>query len=271
MSSSANIVVVMPAYNAVRTVERTYADIPANLVDHVLLVDDASHDQTAQVAHELGIQVIVHRQNYGYGANQKTCYSEALRLGADVVVMVHADHQYDPTRIPAMVAPILAGQADMMLGTRIAEGKALQGGMPLWKFVANRALTTLENVVLGQQLTDLHTGFRAYSRHFLEHVPWFMNSDDFVFDTEMIVQGVACGYRLGETPVPARYFDEASSVNFRVSLRYGVKTVGVLGRYLLHRTGLWYNQQFTRTDAINWTQANQTERYDHYTPRQHLA
>jgi hypothetical protein len=148
----------------------------------------------------------------GYGANQKTCYSHALQRGADVVVMVHADHQYDPTRIPAIIAPILAGEADMMMGTRIAEGKALEGGMPLWKFVANRALTTLQNAIFGQKLTDLHTGFRAYSRQLLEEIPWYLNSNDFVFDSQMIAQAVACGFRLGETPVPARYFDEASSV-----------------------------------------------------------
>lgn len=267
MSNPPKVVVVMPAYNAVRTIERTYADVPKDVVHHIIVVDDASRDETPHLAHQLGMQVIVHRQNYGYGANQKTCYSEALRLGADVVVMVHADHQYDPTRIPAMIAPILEGKADMMLGTRIAEGQALQGGMPLWKYVANRCLTTLENMVLGQELTDLHTGFRAYSRHFLEHVPWFSNSDDFVFDTEMIVQAVACGYRLGEAPVPARYFDEASSVNFRVSVRYGLKTLGVLGRYLLHRTGLWHNVQFSRTDAVRWKQASLTERYDYYSAR----
>jgi glycosyltransferase involved in cell wall biosynthesis len=267
MATQPVIMVVMPAYNAVRTVERTYADIPKDLVHHIILVDDASHDNTPQVAHDLGIQVIVHRQNYGYGANQKTCYREALQQGADIVVMVHADHQYDPTRIPAIVAPLLAGQADMILGTRIAEGKAIQGGMPVWKYVANRILTTIENWILGQELTDLHTGFRAYSRHFLEHVPWFLNSDDFVFDTEMIVQAVACGFRLSETPVPARYFDEASSVNFRVSVRYGLKTLGVLGRYLLHRFGLWHNGQFTRSDAITWEQATLTERYEHYTAR----
>lgn len=264
MSEKAKVIVVMPAYNAVKTVERTYADIPKETVDHVILVDDASHDDTPVVAYGLGVQVLVHRQNYGYGANQKTCYSEALRQGADVVIMVHADHQYDPTRIPDMIAPILNGEADMMMGTRIAEGKALEGGMPLWKFVANRCLTTLENLVLGQQLTDLHTGFRAYSRDLLEHVPWFMNSDDFVFDTEMIVQAVACGYRIGETPVPARYFDEASSVNFRVSTRYGLLTLWVLLRYLLHRVGLRRNSQFARNDEVAWTKAVKAERYEQF-------
>lgn len=234
------IIVVMPAYNAARTLERTYADIPHDLVQTVIVVDDASHDNTVALAKSLGLQVLAHRQNHGYGANQKTCYTHALAQGADVVVMVHADHQYDPTKIPQLIQPILDGQADMMLGTRIAEGKALQGGMPLWKFIANRILTTLENRILGQHLTDLHTGFRAYNRALLSQIPWQQNSNDFVFDTQMIVQAVAFGFRLGEAPVPARYFDEASSVNFGVSVRYGFKTLGVLGLYLLHRIGLYH-------------------------------
>jgi len=257
------IIVVMPAYNAVKTVERTYADIPKNLIDEIILVDDASHDLTAAIAHRLGIHVLVHRQNMGYGANQKTCYRNALQKGADVVVMVHADHQYDPTRIPQLIAPILKGEADMMFGTRIADGNALRGGMPIWKYAANRFLTMLENLILRQRLTDLHTGFRAYSREFLEHVPWFLNSDDFVFDTEMIVQGVACGFRLDETPVPARYFDEASSVNFGVSLRYGLKTLVVLLRYVLHLASIRRNRQFIRASATQWQQEVTTD-YDEY-------
>lgn len=264
MSEKPKIIVVMPAYNAVKTIERTYADVPKDIVDHVIVVDDASPDNTPEVAYQLGLQVLVHRENYGYGANQKTCYSEALRQGADIVIMVHADHQYDPTRIPEMIEPILSGRADMMMGTRIAEGKALEGGMPLWKFIANRFLTTLENLILGQHLTDLHTGFRAYSREFLEHVPWFMNSDDFVFDTEMIVQAVACGYRIGETPVPARYFDEASSVNFWVSTRYGFLTLLVLLRYLFHRIGLRATPQFLRSNQVVWSQSVQSDRYEQY-------
>ncbi len=254
----------MPAYNASRTLERTYLDIPRAIVDHVVVVDDASHDDTAALAAKLGLRTLVHHRNMGYGANQKTCYTEALALGADVVIMVHADHQYDPTRIPQLIQPILDGNADMMLGTRIADGQALKGGMPVWKFVANRILTTVENLILGQKLTDLHTGMRAYSRQFLETVPWWLNADDFHFDTEMIVQGVACGFRLSEAPVPARYFDEASSVNFRVSTRYGLQTLNVLRRFLLHRLGIARREQFRRADTSRWQSTQLNERYDVY-------
>jgi glycosyltransferase involved in cell wall biosynthesis len=264
VSTKPHVIVVMPAYNASRTIERTYADIPLDIVDEVIVVDDASHDDTAAVASKLGVRVLVHRQNYGYGANQKTCYREALELGADVVIMVHADHQYDPTRIPQLIAPILAGEADMMLGTRIADGQALEGGMPIWKFISNRALTITENLILGQRLTDLHTGFRAYNRQLLESVPWFLNSDNFVFDSEMIVQAVACGFRLSEASVPSRYFDEASSVNFRVSLRYGLDTLSVLGRYLLHRLGIRRNPQFVRVGQPQWQDGILQERHDVY-------
>jgi glycosyltransferase involved in cell wall biosynthesis len=258
------VVVVMPAYNASRTLERTYRDIPMDIVTHVVVVDDASHDDTPELAARLGLRTLVHHHNMGYGANQKTCYTEALALGADVVIMVHADHQYDPTRIPQLIAPILEGKADMMLGTRIADGKALEGGMPLWKFIANRCLTTTENLVLGTHLTDLHTGMRAYSREFLEGVPWWQNSDDFHFDTEMIVQGVACGFRLSETSIPARYFDEASSVNFRVSTRYGLQTLNVLRRLLMHRLGIARSEQFRRADATRWQSTDLKERYHVY-------
>jgi glycosyltransferase involved in cell wall biosynthesis len=258
------VVVVMPAYNASRTLERTYQDIPRDIVHQVIVVDDASHDDTAALAAKLGLRTLVHHQNMGYGANQKTCYTEALQMGADIVVMVHADHQYDPTRIPQLIAPIQQGQADMMLGTRIADGQALQGGMPIWKFISNRFLTTTENLILGQHLTDLHTGMRAYSREFLESVPWWLNSDDFVFDSEMIVQGVACGFRLRESPVPARYFDEASSVNFKVSLRYGMATMGVLPRYVMHKIGVAPSEQFRRADASRWQSTELRERYHVY-------
>ena len=258
------VVVVMPAYNASRTLERTYNDIPLDIVQHVIVVDDASHDDTAALAARLGLRTLVHRKNMGYGANQKTCYTEALALGADIVVMVHADHQYDPTKIPQLIQPIIDGKADMMLGTRIADGQALQGGMPIWKFIANRALTTTENLILGQKLTDLHTGMRAYSREFLEHVPWWHNSDEFVFDTEMIVQGVACGFRLAEASVPARYFAAASSGNFRGSQRDGRQKLGVLRRLMAHRLGLKRTDQFRRADSPLIEQTNIKERYDVY-------
>jgi glycosyltransferase involved in cell wall biosynthesis len=228
----------MPAYNAARTLERTYADIPHDLVDHVILVDDVSKDETVQVAERLGLETIVHRQNLGYGGNQKTCYDRALEWGADVVVMLHPDYQYDATRIPQLVAPILAGDADLMLGSRFL-GDPLAGGMPRWKFISNRFLTGLENLAFGLHLSEYHTGLRAYSRKLLETIPYAMNSDDFVFDQELVAQVVAVGgMRIGEIAVPTRYFEEASSVGFKRSVVYGLSTLRVVGAYLLHRTGI---------------------------------
>ncbi len=252
-----HVVVVMPAYNAAKTLERTYHDIPHATVDHVILVDDVSQDETVEVARRLGLQVVIHVQNRGYGGNQKTCYLEALKAGADVVVMLHPDYQYDSTRIPQLIAPILAGEYDMMLGSRLLRENAttgnptLQGGMPIWKYLANRFLTISENLVLGQHLSECHTGFRAYSRHLLETIPFLINSDDFVFDTEMIVQTVAFGFRIGEIAVPTRYFDEASSVNFQRSVTYGLATLNVLRRYLMHKSG-WqrYPQFYQRLDEV---------------------
>jgi len=238
MPEQPRVVIVMPAYNAARTLERTYADIPHDLVHHMILVDDVSRDETVEIAKRLGIEVIVHRQNLGYGGNQKTCYDRALEWGADVVVMLHPDYQYDATRIPALVAPILAGEADLMLGSRFL-GDPLAGGMPRWKFVANRFLTGLENLAFGLRLSEYHTGLRAYSRRLLERIPYRLNSDDFVFDQELIAQVVAVGgLEIGEIAVPTRYFEEASSVNFRRSVVYGLSTLRVVTRYLLHRTGV---------------------------------
>lgn len=250
MSQKQRVIVVMPAYNAARTLERTYNDIPPGVVDHVILVDDVSRDETVEVARQLNLQVVVHLQNRGYGGNQKTCYLEALKAGADVVVMLHPDYQYDSTRIPALIEPILRGEYDMMLGSRLLDdgtGGPLAGGMPIWKYISNRFLTICENVVLGQQLSEFHTGFRAYNRRLLETVPFLLNSDDFVFDTEMIVQAVAFGFRIGEIAVPTRYFPEASSVNFRRSVVYGLSTLDVLRRYQLHRSGVARTPQFSRT------------------------
>jgi glycosyltransferase involved in cell wall biosynthesis len=232
------IVIVMPAYNAARTLERTYADIPHDLVHHMILVDDVSKDETVVIAKQLGLEVIVHRQNLGYGGNQKTCYDRALEWGADVVVMLHPDYQYDATRIPELVAPIVAGERDLMLGSRFL-GDPIAGGMPKWKYVSNRFLTGVENVAFGLRLSEYHTGLRAYSRRLLETIPYRLNSDDFVFDQELIAQVVAVGgMRVGEIAVPTRYFKEASSVNFRRSVVYGLSTLRVVARYLLHRTGL---------------------------------
>ncbi len=228
MSKEVRIIVVLPAYNAAQTLEKTYADLPKEKVSKIILVDDVSKDQTVEIAHALGISVVIHIQNRGYGGNQKTCYIEALKEGADVVVMLHPDHQYDSKLVPELVAPIIAGEADMVMGSRILNGRALEGGMPIWKYLANRALTFTENIIFKTDLTDCHSGFRSYSRKLLTTVPFLLNSDDFVFDSQMIAQAACCGFRIGEIPVQARYFPEASSVNFRVSTIYGLKTVGVM-------------------------------------------
>jgi glycosyltransferase involved in cell wall biosynthesis len=240
------VMVVMPAYNAARTLERTYADIPHGLVDHVILVDDVSQDETVEVARRLGLDVRIHRQNLGYGGNQKTCYDAALAAGADIVVMLHPDYQYDATRIPDLIAPIVAGETDLMLGSRFL-GDPLAGGMPRWKYVSNRFLTTVENITFGLHLSEYHTGLRAYSRRLLERIPYHLNSDDFVFDQELVAQVVAAGMRrrIGEIAVPTRYFEEASSVGFRRSVVYGLSTLRVVLRYLLHRLGVRRSPKLT--------------------------
>ncbi|MGH7441734.1 MAG: glycosyltransferase family 2 protein [bacterium] len=228
----------MPAYNAAKTLEKTYQDIPKSTVDQVILVDDVSRDQTVEVARRLPIHVVVHRENRGYGGNQKTCYTEALLEGADVVVMLHPDYQYDSRMIPHMVAPIVEGHADFVMGSRIIGEGALKGGMPWWKFLANRLLTLGENVILNRKFSDLHTGFRAYSRRLLCDVPYVLNSDDFVFDSQMIAQANFKGYTTTEVPIPTRYFPEASSINFRISAIYGVKTLWIMGQLALRKLGL---------------------------------
>jgi glycosyltransferase involved in cell wall biosynthesis len=243
--TSPRVTVVMPAYNAALTLERTYADIPHALVDRIILVDDVSQDETVEIARQLGLDVIVHRQNRGYGGNQKTCYDAALEAGAQVVVMLHPDYQYDATRIPALVAPILAGEKDLMLGSRFL-GDPLAGGMPKWKYVSNRFLTILENLAFGLHLSEYHTGLRAYSRRLLETIPYRLNSDDFVFDQELIAQVVAAGdLEIGEIAVPTRYFEEASSVGFKRSVVYGLSTLRVVARYLLHRMRVRRSRKLT--------------------------
>jgi glycosyltransferase involved in cell wall biosynthesis len=234
-----NVVVVMPAYNAAKTLERTYADIPHDIVSRIILVDDVSKDETVEIARQLGLDVIIHQQNLGYGGNQKTCYAAALEQGADVIVMLHPDYQYDATRIPDLIAPILAGEKHLMLGSRFL-GDPLAGGMPRWKYVSNRFLTFVENIAFGLRLSEYHTGLRAYSRRLLETIPYELNSNDFVFDQELIAQVVAAGMgrRIGEIAVPTRYFDEASSVGFKRSVVYGTSTLRVVARYLFHRVGL---------------------------------
>jgi glycosyltransferase involved in cell wall biosynthesis len=238
------VVVVMPAYNAAKTLEWTYADIPMEVVDHVILVDDVSQDQTVEIAQRLGLETIVHVQNKGYGGNQKTCYLEALKAGADIVVMLHPDYQYDSTRIPDLIAPIRCGQVEMVMGSRLLSGDTLAGGMPFWKYVSNRFLTIVENLVLGQRLSECHTGFRAYSRKLLTTIPFLLNSDGFLFDTEIIAQATAFGFGIGEIAVPTRYFKEASSVNFRNSVIYGLGTVWTMCKFACDRLGFVELDQF---------------------------
>ncbi len=232
------IVVVMPAYNAASTLERTYAEIPLDMVDEVLVTDDASSDETVAVARKLGLRTLVHQKNQGYGGNQKTCYREALRLGADVAVMLHPDYQYTPKLLPAMIGLITDGPFDVVLGSRILGGSAIAGGMPRYKYFANRMLTATQNLLGGAKLSEYHTGYRAFSREVLEQLPLEENSDDFVFDNQMLAQIIYAGFKIGEVSCPAAYFDEASSINFRRSVKYGLGVLGTSFQLFLQRTGL---------------------------------
>jgi glycosyltransferase involved in cell wall biosynthesis len=233
------VVLVMPAYNAADTLRQTWADIPAGYVDEHILVDDASRDDTVQVARSLGIHVLEHTRNRGYGGNQKTCYQEALARGADFVVMLHPDYQYDPRCLPMMLLPLQLGLLDVMLGSRVrTRQECLESGMPLYKYLGNRFLTFAENIALGQNMGEFHSGFRAYRREVLETLPLERFSDDFVFDSQFLVSAVDAGFRLGEVPVPVRYMPEASSINFMRSVRYGLGTLGAVGQFLLKRMGL---------------------------------
>jgi glycosyltransferase involved in cell wall biosynthesis len=244
------IIAVLPAYNAEKTLAATLADVPVGSIDEVILVDDGSKDRTVQIAREMGLTVIVHDKNKGYGGNQKTCYRTALEHGADVVVMIHPDYQYDSRVIPHAVGFIELGICDVVLGSRIrSRAEALQGGMPVWKYLCNRFLTAAENCLLGQNLGDFHSGFRVYRREVLEKIPFERNSDDFVFDTQFLVQAVRLGFRLGDIPVPVRYFAEASSINFRRSVQYGLGTLGVVGLYWLDRLRLWRSPLFRAKEA----------------------
>jgi len=239
------VIAVMPAYNAEKTLAATVADMPVGSVDEVILVDDGSKDQTVQVARDMGLTVIVHPENRGYGGNQKTCYKTALEHGADIIVMIHPDYQYDSRVISVAVNILELGICDVVLGSRIrSRQEALAGGMPVYKYIFNRFLTTLENIGLGQNLGDFHSGFRVYRREVLEKIPFERNSDDFVFDTQFLVQAVKFGFRLGDIPVPVRYFDEASSINFKRSLRYGLHTLAVVGQYWLDRLGIFHAKLF---------------------------
>lgn len=242
--SGVKVVVVMPAYNASKTLRLTYQDLPHDAVDSVILVDDSSSDDTVKIARELGLEVFVHRHNYGYGANQKTCYREALRAGADIVAMVHPDYQYDPKLLPDVIRPIQEGKADVVLGSRLLNGQPMQSGMPWWKYISNRFLTKLENLTFGLNLSEYHTGYRAFSRPALEAVNLETNSDAFIFDQEILAQMVNVGLRIHETAVPTRYFPEASSASFLQSSRYGLSILWLLARYLAHRAGWAKHKQF---------------------------
>jgi len=249
MINGRRLVVVMPAYNAEKTLRQTYAEVPREYVDEVILVDDRSHDQTVEIARSLGIHTFVHPQNRGYGGNQKTCYTEALRRGGEIVVMVHPDYQYSPKLIVAMASMIASGHYDVALGSRILGNDTLAGGMPLYKYVANRALTFFENLMLGAKLSEYHTGFRAFSREVLEALPLEENSDDFVFDNEMLAQIIYFGYQVGEISCPTRYMAEASSISFWRSVRYGLGVVRVSIAFRLARWGIGSFGIFDRTGA----------------------
>jgi len=239
------VVVVMPARQAAATLERTFAAIPQDAVDEVILVDDSSTDDTVRLASTLPLHVVWHPHQTGYGANQKTCYLEALQRDADVVVMLHPDGQYEPELIPRMIEPIVAGEADLVLGSRLLEpGAALAAGMPRWKYVANRFLTTIENRIMGTSLSEAHTGYRAYSRRLLLTVPFLRNSLDFSFDSELLMQAAHFGLEIREVPARCRYFEDASSVGFRTGVVYGLKTLGAGLRLVLHRAGVLPSRKF---------------------------
>jgi glycosyltransferase involved in cell wall biosynthesis len=232
------IVVVLPAYNASKTLEKTYLEIPFEFVDEVVLVDDASRDDTAELARKLGMHTIVHEKNKGYGGNQKTCYRMALSLGADIVVMLHPDYQYTPRLITAVSAMIAYGEFDAVLASRILGIGALKGGMPLYKYIANRMLTLVENYLLGHKLSEYHSGYRAFSREVLERLPLDENSDDFVFDNQMLAQIIWADFRIGEVSCPTKYFPEASSINFRRSVKYGFGVLGTALQFRMAKMGL---------------------------------
>lgn len=238
MMNGKKVVVVMPAYNAAATLERTCADVPRDIVDEVILVDDCSRDDTIGQAQALGLRCFRHEKNWGYGRNQKTCYLEALKLGADVVIMVHPDYQYTPKIIPAMANLVTSGEYDACIASRILGGTALRGGMPLYKYVANRFLTLTQNLLLRAKLSEYHTGYRAFSREVLETLPLWENSDDFVFDNQMLAQTIYFGFRIGEVSCPTKYFEEASSINFSRSVTYGLGVLDTSARFRLQKWGL---------------------------------
>jgi glycosyltransferase involved in cell wall biosynthesis len=243
--AKAKVIVVMPARQAAATLERTFAGIPMDAVDEVILVDDNSSDETVRLARQLPLHVVWHPHQVGYGGNQKTCYMQALERGADVVVMLHPDGQYESELVPKMVEPILAGEADLVLGSRLLiPGAAIAAGMPRWKWVANRFLTTIENKIMGTTLSEAHTGYRAYSRELLLTVPFLRNSLDFVFDSELLMQASHFGFRIEEIPARCRYYEDMSSVQFKTGVVYGTKTLWAGVRLVLHRNGIWRSRKY---------------------------
>jgi len=242
---SIKVFVVMPAYNAAKTLERTLDEIPREYIDSIILTDDASQDNTVEIAKRLGLRVFVHEVNKGYGANQKTCYREALKLGADIMIMVHPDHQYDPSVIPQLIDPLMDGEYDAVFGSRMLGGRPLEGGMPKWKYLANIFLTALENATFYMYLTEYHSGLRAYSRKYLETVKFELNSDDFVFDSEIIAQGVFHDLRIKEIPIQTRYFADASQIGFWRSMVYGFSIMKTLVKFKLHKKGIKRYKMFS--------------------------
>ena len=251
MLNGKRIIVVLPAYNAEKTLEKTISEIDTQVVDDILLVDDCSSDETVELAKKLGLKVFLHNQNYGYGRNQKTCYSEALKHGADVIVMLHPDYQYYPKLVPAMAAMIVSDEYELVMGSRILGGKARMGGMPLYKYVSNRILTLLENFIIGSKLSEFHSGYRAFSKKCLESLPLQENSDDFLFDNEMIAQAIFFDFSVGEISCPTRYFPEASSINFKRSVVYGVGVLWTAVRFRLQKWGLRQFSIFSGSDRVS--------------------
>ncbi len=239
------IVIVMPAYNAAKTIKKTFNDIPKNLNAKILVVDDASGDETVKIARKLNLKTFVHPNNLGYGGNQKTCYWEALKENPDIILMIHPDYQYDATLTGELIRPIIDGRFDIMLGSRVRSRKeVLEGGMPWWKYLGNRFLTIIENIITGLNLSEYHTGFRAYSKKVLKKIPFQRFSNNFVFDQQILISAVSYGFKIGEIPVPVRYFPEASSANFKNSVRYGIETIWVLVRFVLSQGGILPSKLF---------------------------
>jgi glycosyltransferase involved in cell wall biosynthesis len=247
MIDGKKIIVIMPAYNAELTLEKTYQDISKDVVDEIILTDDASSDRTVEIAKHLGIIVNTHEENRGYGGNQKTCYDDALQREADIIVMIHPDYQYDPRVIPFAVGFLTKDICDVIMGSRIrTRQEALEGGMPIYKYISNRFLTTMENMFLGQNLGDFHSGFRVFKREVMEKIEYHNNSDDFVFDTEFLAQAVLHGFRIGDIPIPTRYFPEASSINFKRSVKYGIQTLIVMMKFLLQKSRIFHFKIFDK-------------------------